>query len=336
MAHDPGQKPQGFGFFNEQHPPKIFYSERDSQAHHEDFHAITATPEYGNISFEELRLADYAARPFSRPHILAQAHFPLSHRLVSAPVPNRCSKCQPTLDSRRSEQGSNHPFFSRLITIRVGKESTHDFMIQRALVTSRSEFMRAAVEKDWKEAKEGLVRFPEDSIEAFGIYHHFLYTGRVLSKDPNSHAGSPQEYERLVQAYILGDKLMDGDYKDIIIDCIVHKLNETCTFDPNLTTLVYESTASHSPLRRLWLDVYVWLSNAQWLNEDATGVLIDADFLVDLGKAHTNFWGGHRPKHAPFMGNRCAYHEHASGICYLTKDGTDLRWGLESLSGMPR
>lgn len=51
----------------------------------------------------------------------------------------------------------------------------------------------------------------------------------------------------LVKAYILGEKIMDSDFKDFMVDAIVEKLGSLCRFDTGLTILVFENTPSASP-----------------------------------------------------------------------------------------
>lgn len=56
-------------------------------------------------------------------------------------------------------------------------------------------------------------------------------------------------------------------------------------FDPRLTDVIYENTPTDSPLRRLWLDIYLHAGDPSWLDEKAIGDFVNADFLLELSKA---------------------------------------------------
>lgn len=53
------------------------------------------------------------------------------------------------------------------------------FAIHRSLITIRSLFFKAALSGTWAEAKERIVRLPEDNAATFHVYVHFLYTNEI-------------------------------------------------------------------------------------------------------------------------------------------------------------
>lgn len=117
--------------------------------------------------------------------------------------------------------------------------------------------MRLALRGEWKEARERTIPFPEDDPEVFSVYQQWLYGGRIHTYSSNNALFKPDdEYKTLVQAYILGEKIMDQDFEDSIADAIVEKLRSLRRFDASLTDLVFDNTPSGLPLRRLWMDVY--------------------------------------------------------------------------------
>jgi hypothetical protein len=59
-----------------------------------------------------------------------------------------------------------------------------------------------------------------------------------------------------VSAYILGEKFLDVGFKDCITDAILDKLSAQTRLSLRLTDQVFDNTPSHSPLRRLWMDIY--------------------------------------------------------------------------------
>jgi hypothetical protein len=95
--------------------------------------------------------------------------------------------------------------------------STHDFCIHEALLTARSKFFERAMGKSWKEAKEKLVRLPEDDPRIFALYEQIVYTGRIpifddeVERVSSGAYNDPEcdeeelcmsEYESLCQLYV--------------------------------------------------------------------------------------------------------------------------------------
>lgn len=296
-----------------------FFRESDPSGFVNEYHSITSLNEHLGISFEELRLKNYAhGQGVLVPTSTSSAFSPPSG-LVTASIPCLCTQCQVPCVSKASTVRGSNPFSSRVITFRVAKERSRDFIIHESLIAARSEFVRTALQKDWKEAKEGVVPLPEDDIDSFDLYQQWIYTGGIFLNRFATATDTQNEYELLVRAYLLGEKLIDLDFKDTVIDCIIHKLRASRTFDARLTNLIYENTPPESPLRRLWLDIYFYSGSPNWLDEKALGDFIHPEFAVDLSKTQMGFMQRFKSVHAPFMGNSCVYHEHAGGHCYQEK-----------------
>lgn len=301
----------------------------EARLQHHDLQTITAMPLHQAFSLEELRLNDYnngrgvlattqpsTTQPFQvLANGLVQAHVPTVRVHAWPPMSARLP-----LSLRPLEYGTSIVFFD------VGKENPERFAVHENLIAPRSQFVRLALNKEWKEGKERTIPLPEDEADVFRLYHLWIYQNRIFS-DSRSNANAfthpptaPQddgkEYPLLTQAYILGEKLLDTHFKDAIIDCIIDKLWSTCTFDLRLTNLIYENTPEKSPLRRLLQDVYIWSGCATWLDKAALGgECVNAEFLLDLSKRHMAFWAGRRPERVPYMQGSCEYHEHVDGVC---------------------
>jgi hypothetical protein len=170
------------------------------------------------------------------------------------------------------------------VTFRVGREAPKDFVIHEGVSTPASEFVRLALCGDLKEAKEGFIPLPEDNPDVFAIYQQWLYGGRICTSTVDFDAGTMDEYELLVHAYILGEKLVDVGFKDCITDAIIEKLFTQAQFSLGLTGEVFKNTPSHSPLRRLWMDIYYWAGGAWWLDEEVVAQPISLEFLKEFSR----------------------------------------------------
>lgn len=156
---------------------------------------------------------------------------------------------------------------------------------------------------------------PDDEPHILGLYQQWLYSGCITSDDRGSTPKEKaKEYERLVKCYILGEKLLDSIFKDCIIDTIMSLLMTTHLFDPSLTNLVYDCTPPASPLRKLWLDIYIFCGSPSWLDDSHDP---HPDFTIELSRKQMGFWLGARPVDgARFLLEPCTYHEHEDGKCY--------------------
>jgi hypothetical protein len=96
------------------------------------------------------------------------------------------------------------------ITVVVGA-SEHLFFIHSAVLEKSSEFFGAALKSGWIEGHEHQVKLPEDDPRVFKTYANWLYTGTLQSL----------EYLELAKLYLLGEKLIDSTFQDIIINAIV-------------------------------------------------------------------------------------------------------------------
>jgi hypothetical protein len=71
-----------------------------------------------------------------------------------------------------------------MLKIVVGQgDNKCEFGIHEALLTTRSKFFAKAMGKGRKEAKEKVVKLPDDEQEIFALYASLVYTGTVPAFD---------------------------------------------------------------------------------------------------------------------------------------------------------
>jgi hypothetical protein len=74
-----------------------------------------------------------------------------------------------------------------------------------------------------------------------------------------------------VDAYILGDKLQDGDFKDIIIDVMIEKCKSKTSDKYQWFSVgpviqcIYDNIPESSKVKRLLINIYVYHESGSWL-----------------------------------------------------------------------
>lgn len=183
----------------------------------------------------------------------------------------------------------------------------------------------------WRESRGRTIELKDDKPDTFEIYQHWLYSGTVSTRDDSGEPDDP-EYLQLAEAYVLGDKLGDGDFKDVIIDAILHKSRLKVSGGAffrrfsfpgaQIIQYIYDNTPKSSEARNLL--VYFWAENGngQWFN-DETQELLPKEFLMDL--AVELFERQARGTLATSMAesNTCKYHQHGPGPCYRDRFNHD-------------
>lgn len=178
-------------------------------------HSITSHHEHRDISFEELRAKDYSCDRGIKRRSSRNASFLPRPGLVQTSMPLNMAPFSSGLKQSDLAHGSN-PYNCRIILCRVGIEEVRDFSIHENLLTANSEYARTALKKEWNETQESILSFPEDDSNSFDVYQQWLYTGRIYLNRISNPLKGPNHYERLVRAYILGEKLIDCNFNFII------------------------------------------------------------------------------------------------------------------------
>ena len=110
------------------------------------------------------------------------------------------------------------------IKLVVGPEPSTILVVHENLICTSSDFFKRLRTGEWREANERTIKFEEGNPNVFQLYLHWLYRGTLPVRiDAPGQIGNA-EYESLAEAYVLGDKLQDGDLQDVIVDTIVDQM----------------------------------------------------------------------------------------------------------------
>jgi hypothetical protein len=203
---------------------------------------------------------------------------------------------------------TSYRFNGEAIVFLVGTDTPKRFIVHEGLVKPRSEFVRLALRGEWKEAQDRTIPLPEDDPDIFLVYQQWLYASLIHTRPSSAPTKADDEYRTLVKAYILGEKMMDGNFKDSVVDAIIEKLRWTRRFDTSLTDLVFDNTLPASPLRRLWLDAYYNFGRPEWLDVSLVGDSINAEFMVEFSRYQMQYRASSGAFGPDAMFARCTYH----------------------------
>ncbi|KAF9701864.1 hypothetical protein EKO04_000819 [Ascochyta lentis] len=167
----------------------------------------------------------------------------------------------------------------------VGKgEKQQKYIVHEQLLTTRSLFFKKAMSGDWIEAKERIVKLPEDDSSVFNIYIDLLYTNKI-TVIPDSGSGDAtggqeqnifaclKEQNSLASLYVLAEKLQDIDAKNKTLAAMVasafEKRSDGVMYSPGPDTIrtIYEGTPPGCLLRKLLVDIYTSKATDQWIEK---------------------------------------------------------------------
>lgn len=170
------------------------------------------------------------------------------------------------------------------------------FDVHENLIRASSPFFDKAMSDSWQKSTQEHIELPDDDPEIFGIYVHWLYRGTlpVYTK-----AKDKVEWLNILKSHTFGDKVLDNSFQNTAIYALIEKcttLGEGKTGCPNIDAIqhVYGNTSGSSPIRKLFLDMYVYAANKtsvqKWQEED-----IPKAFLFDLASKLLSQQGRPRP-----------------------------------------
>jgi hypothetical protein len=152
------------------------------------------------------------------------------------------------------------------------------FHVHETLLRQSCPFFDKAMGPQWKESKERKITMPDDDAEVMKIYVYWLYCGALLMYPPKSQESADREDLSYVKAWILGDKLLDLEFQNAVIDGIFERYHteprdgKRWNVWPGAVDYAFDKTYKGAPLRRLFVDMYcLWSKKdilASWGREE--------------------------------------------------------------------
>ena len=219
-----------------------------------------------------------------------------------------------------------YSFGSVPLTVIVGHEPRiQTFLVYESVAVKFSDFLAAAIRYDWKEARERVLRLPDNDPEHFEIFQAFKYTGRIFCHKPGglytNDTGQSCDRERahLAQPWAFGERLQAPAFKDALVDAFIEAIRTDGSVPIETYHTIYARSAGPSPMRRLHVDIALWIWPTDTLKASKKHGRWNGFFFDLAAKEHEYLVSG-RPKVSPYsQGSTCIYHEHGeTGLCYKT------------------
>ncbi|PLB48318.1 hypothetical protein P170DRAFT_448051 [Aspergillus steynii IBT 23096] len=189
--------------------------------------------------------------------------------------------------STRVGKKNVNKFQGRTIDIVVGVERKV-YSVHEQLIRASSVFFDKVMAGEWTESRQRTVQLPDDDPEIFALYVHWLYCGTlpVFCDEPDP--AKNDEYMGLIKAYVLGDKLLDAEFHNAVIDAIVEESRSEAQ-DKHLwfpgekvIEYAYENTTERAPIRRLLVDMWAIYAKSSWLDDPEESAYLPHTFLLGL------------------------------------------------------
>lgn len=212
-------------------------------------------------------------------------------------------------------------FKAPTVKVLVGPDK-EEFLIHESVIAKPGTFFETALKKEWIEGKERTVELLEDDPDVFELYTQWVYTGKIFCKS-TSGIHSPttsQNFDTIIDLYLLGQKLLDRVFQDRVIDALLAtthdmrgKETQTRWFPVGGTVdRLYLGTIKGCPMRRLLVDIYIQHGQEKWMTGYSQ---MDAEFLGDLGIAFFKTRADPqilRKLDVLDKDPKCAYHHHGT------------------------
>jgi hypothetical protein len=209
------------------------------------------------------------------------------------------------------------------IEVLVGKHRK-SFSVHKNIVCARSPFFAAACSERWIESKSKSIELPEDDPDVFDIYLHCVYTNCVDVGDTEEALESEDGFDehereclRLLNTYILADKVGDVITSNMVIDEIILMSEETDLLPSSKVTGIAASTAPpETPIYQLYLDFYVYEAGVSAIQTFKRGYVPEA-FMLSVLEEKTKLSEDNRTvkiedvfEYGFTTNHKCRYHRH--------------------------
>jgi hypothetical protein len=212
---------------------------------------------------------------------------------------------------------------SQFVTVLVGPEKKL-FVVHRDLLIYHSDFFRAALTGNFKEAENNIVALRDDEPHIFEFFVHWLYHKELPTK-----ANAPAELlkdwdtgdfadsfkiDNIFRLYVLGDKRGVANLKLATLAELFQELSryhnqEYVLANPSAIGYAYENLPAEDPLLRYLVDDHCYRARSDhWLRIDV--LPYPQVFLGNLMSRYAKFaqgkigaWGDHELE-------LCDYHDH--------------------------
>jgi hypothetical protein len=179
---------------------------------------------------------------------------------------------------------------SKVIVVRGGSNPPADFNIHMNLLLWTSEFLKAALKKEWTQAEPRVIDLADEDPDIFKVYATFLYKQKFANKLFVKDRPKTADWTTLTKSYVLGEKLLDAEFEDFITEMVAQAkwcdedLLETAGAS-NIHTM-YEGTPLASKGRMLFAELVADYASPQRFAENKHSY--PTEFVFDVAFIHNN------------------------------------------------
>lgn len=178
------------------------------------------------------------------------------------------------------------------------------------------------MKQEWREGQTKIVNLPDDEPKAVSVWLNWLYRHHLPvglnAGEKMTHESVQDVWNSLIMAYCLGDKLLDSDYKDAVVDAMAawtfkrHDQEFHFLIDLATRTKLFESTSAGSTARKFL--VHTMARVKDHLVEEDDHVLLFEVLKLNIS-ANPDFGASLNAARS------CEFHEHKPGerYCYREK-----------------
>jgi len=162
-------------------------------------------------------------------------------------------------------------------TVEILTDNALTFTVHKNVLL-QSPFFANALKPEWVSARDGKpIDLTDIESDIFGAYVQWLYT---------HHIDTTFDTTKWAKEYVLGEKLMDMEYQDQVLEVMVRECEAAQKFPAaSQINIIYDGTTESSPARKLLIDFFCWNGGSQWLNNRDYANTAPADFVNELLRA---------------------------------------------------
>jgi hypothetical protein len=186
----------------------------------------------------------------------------------------------------------------------------------------------------WPEGDTGVVKLPEDRPDMFRTYTAWLYRMPIIDtiipgtpSEEFTHAQTAHALYYLIDAYIFGDKILDNDFCDMVIDTLMSQCEKSNKYPVLGVERICNISALDAPQRKLMTDIVISRGSPAWFTLEGVYRSMDAKYFLDiisgLLASPASVGASRLRENWPWVKDPCVYHRHkqTQKSCYRTRFG---------------
>jgi hypothetical protein len=137
----------------------------------------------------------------------------------------------------------------------------NEFQMHRGLLFFHSTYFRKLLDGPFREGGSNRHTLTDVTLDTFTMFYNWAYTGSII--DSYEIADSYLESADIINIYAFADFHMINQLENRAIDLFFIRMARTWGVDVCDTSMLYDRTTSHYPLRKLHVDILLGPTRSQ-------------------------------------------------------------------------